>query len=146
MWNKIKTEDYIQKNFVISVTKLQGWQYISFHKKKNSSRYTFTISQTLITYISFLSIYIAENKVLGKNQTQRSLLAYVSDPIIKCLLKTSRFSLPNDFYTNVARKNTASVWIPGKRKTFVQKKSGVYFFFRKQDQMDVNFLFQECEV
>lgn len=33
MWNKIKTEDYIQKNFVISATKLQGWQYISFHKK-----------------------------------------------------------------------------------------------------------------
>lgn len=109
MWNKIKTEDYIQKNFVISVTKLQAWQYISFHKKKDSSRYTFTISQTLITYISFLSIYIAENKALGKNQTQRSLSAYVSDLIIKCLLKTSRFSLPNDFYTNVARKNTASV-------------------------------------
>lgn len=36
MWNKIKTEDYIQKNFVISVTKLQGWQYISFHKKKTA--------------------------------------------------------------------------------------------------------------
>lgn len=68
MWNKIKTEDYIQKNFVISATKLQGWQYISF-QKKNSSRYTFTISQTLITYIFFLSIYIAKNKAWGENQT-----------------------------------------------------------------------------
>lgn len=37
MWNKIKTEDYIQKNFVISATKLHGWQYISFHKKEKTA-------------------------------------------------------------------------------------------------------------